>query len=104
MLAVFVSNVDAVKIACTSGVRTLASCTLASCTLASCTLALCFALLLLVIMDPNGLYLSGTDLVVLTLHYFVSELFVLVLHYLFGTDLVVLVLRCLFGSELIVLV
>ena len=99
MLAVFVSNVDAVQIAYTSGVRTLSSCTLAS-----CTLALCFALLLLVIMDPNGLYLSGTDLVVLTLHYFVSELFVLVLHYLFGTDLVVLVLRCLFGSELIVLV
>ena len=52
------SNVDAVKIAYTSGVRTL---------------ALRFALLLLVIMDPNGLYFPGTDLVVL-----VSELFVLV--------------------------
>ena len=83
------SNVDAVKITYTSGVRTL---------------ALCFALLLLVIMDPNGLYLSGTDLVVLVLPYFGSKLIVLVLHYLFGSELIVLVLHYLFGSELIVLV
>ena len=83
------SNVDAVKIAYTSGVRAL---------------ALCFAVLLLVIIDCNGLYLSGTDLVVLVWHYFVSELFVLVLHYLFGSELIVLILHYLFGSELIVLV